>query len=108
MILCFDILWLFNAKNTTALSNQCPVHKVTTVATGKPIRNFRPTETVERVIEKPAPSDMQTSNYVVTHSKKSKSLPKIPAMTMNVVLQMVDYKQLEDLPWYEETSPEGK
>ena len=87
------------------------IHKVTTLATGKPVANFKATQqtAAKEVVEKPVPSDIQTTNYLATLSKGKKTLPKIPVETVNLVPQLIDYEQFDDVPWvFDETGPDGQ
>ncbi|KAL3907737.1 MAG: hypothetical protein SGILL_008752, partial [Bacillariaceae sp.] len=75
------------------------LHKVTTLATGSPV-TFNPVETAKKVVELPVPSGTQAANYLSTLRQEE---PELSDKERNsFVPDLVEYKQFEDLPWYDE------
>ncbi|KAL3920854.1 MAG: hypothetical protein SGILL_003049 [Bacillariaceae sp.] len=81
------------------------VHKVTTLATGNPV-TFNPSETTRKVVEEPVPSKSQSANYLA--SLRTEAPEPTETSSISFVPDMVEYQTFEDLPWFDETGPDGQ
>jgi Bestrophin, RFP-TM, chloride channel len=96
------------SKTTKEETTSRTVHKVTTLASGKPVKFTQTGSSTKEVVEEPVPSNTQATNYLATLSKGKMKKKPVNAGSGSFVPELIEYQSFDELPWFNETGPDGQ